>query len=132
MPFSDPIGYSSSDFFYVSALANNNTQDIDPVFCNNVNNTDAAIIDASCNVLTDNPNKIDTDYCTRAAICQNQVLAKKWTDLQTNHSGSGRKLEDIHTTWYVTCANTINLIVGIGLITWSCSSSIYQILKNGD
>lgn len=128
MPFSDPIGYSPSDFFYVSALANNQTQDIDPNFCNIINQTDPAIIDSSCNALISNPNTIDISFCIRAGICQNQTLANKWTEIKTNHSASGTKLKDIQMKWYVTCANSVNLIVGLGLITWSCSTSIYNIM----
>ena len=129
---SNPIGYSPSDFFYVSALANNNSQDIDPNFCNNIRNTEFSIIDASCNSLIYNENPIDISFCTKAAICQNQDLANKWSDLQTNHSGSERKLEDVQMSWYVTRANSVNLIVGIGLISWLCSKSIYEILRNED
>jgi len=130
MPFADPIGYNSGDFFYVSALANNNYQDVDKNFCKNVMDIEPNMIDASCNILIENTNVIDIPFCTKAAICQNQYLANKWTNLQTNHSGSGRKLEDVQITWYVTCANTVNLIVGIGLITWSCSKSIFQIMTD--
>lgn len=122
----DPIGYNPSDFFYVSALANNSSQDI---FCQTINQTDQAQIDASCNNLIQNTNSIDVSFCVQAGICQNQQLAQKWTNLQTNHSGSGRKLEDIQITWYVTCANSVNLIIGIGLITWSCTKSVYHIIN---
>lgn len=130
MSFNDPIGYSSSDFFYVSALANNNSQDVDKNFCKNVMDIEPNMIDASCNILVDNVNKIDLNFCTKAGICQNQYLANKWTNLQTNHSGSGRKLEDVQMKWYVTGANAFNLIVGIGLITLSCSKSIFKIMTD--
>lgn len=122
----DPIGYNPSDFFYVSALANNHEQDI---YCPTILQTDPAQIDASCNNLTQNTNPIDVSFCIQAGICQNQQLAEKWTDLQTNHSGAGRKLDDVQATWYVTCANSINLIIGIGLITWSCTKSVYRIVN---
>jgi hypothetical protein len=122
----DPIGYNPSDFFYVSALANNSSQDI---FCQTINHTDPAEIDASCNNLTQNMNDIDVSFCIQAGICQNQQLAQKWTNLQTNHSGSGKKLEDIQITWYITSANSVNLFLGIGLITWSCTKSVYHIMN---
>lgn len=124
--FKDPIGYNPSDFFYVSALANNDSQDI---FCQTINHTDPALIDASCNNLTYNKNAIDVSFCIHAGICQNQQLAQQWTNLQTNHSGSGKKLDDVQATWYVTYANSVNLILGIGLITWSCTKSLYRIVN---
>ncbi len=125
----DPIAYNPSDFFYVSALANNNSQDIDASYCQTIIHTDPALIDASCNNLTSNNNTIDVSFCIQAGICQNQQLAQQWTNLQTNHSGSGRKLEDVQAKWYITCANSVNLILGIGLITWSCSKSVYRIVN---
>jgi hypothetical protein len=127
--FKDPIGYNPSDFFYVSALANNSSQDIEQNFCQTIYHTDPALIDASCNNLTQNNNAIDVSFCIHTGICQNQKLAQQWTNLQTNHSGSGKKLDDVQATWYVTYANSVNLILGIGLITWSCTKSLYRIVN---
>jgi hypothetical protein len=127
--FKDPIGYNPSDFFYVSALANNSSQDIEQNFCQTIYHTDPALIDASCNNLTQNNNAIDVSFCIHTGICQNQKLAQQWTNLQTNHSGSGKKLDDVQATWYVTYANSVNLILGIGLITWSCTKSVYRIVN---
>jgi hypothetical protein len=127
--FKDPIGYNPSDFFYVSALANNSSQDIEQNFCQTIYHTDPALIDASCNNLTQNDNAIDVSFCIHTGICQNQKLAQQWTNLQTNHSGSGKKLDDVQATWYVTYANSVNLILGIGLITWSCTKSLYRIVN---
>jgi hypothetical protein len=128
--FKDPTGYNPSDFFYVSALANNSSQDIDPNFCQTIYHTDPALIDASCNNLTQNDNAIDVSFCIHTGICQNQKFAQQWTNLQTNHSGSGKKLDDVQATWYVTYANSVNLILGIGLITWSCTKSLYRIVND--
>jgi len=129
MSLSDPVGYSPSDFFYVSALANNRIQDINPEFCQQViGNTNGNSVINNCNLQT-NLGEIDIGNCVSAEICQNMNLAKEWTELQTNHSGSTTKLEDTQITSFVTSTNTVNLIVGIGLITWLLSKDIIHIFS---
>ena len=55
-------------------------------------------------------------------VCLNQQLVNTWTDQKINHAGSHQALDDSHASYNATVLNTMNLVVGIGFLTWALTS----------
>ena len=104
--FKNVVGYSPSDFFYVSALDSSQGANID---CANI---DLGNIDLG-NLQLGN---IDI------GVCLNKQLVNTWTDQKINHAGSHQALDDSHASYTATVLNTMNLVVGIGFLTWALTS----------
>jgi len=133
------IGYSPSDFFYVSALDSSRNINIDcaSIDFGNINaNTIENIRDMSENIIgnifgnlidTVNGNvlgNVDGNVVLQVYknICQNKGLVNSWTNHKVNHSGSTQALEDSQTNFNATLLNTINLVIGIGFLTWTLTN----------
>lgn len=115
------IGYSPSDFFYVSALDSSSGLTID---CANIDlgNVYGNVYDSG-NI----SGNISGNAKLYQNICLNQSLVKSWTDHKINHSGSSQALKDTQIHFNATVLNTVNLVIGIGFITWSLTSGwMYQ------
>lgn len=106
------VGYSPSDFFFVSALDSSRNTKID---CDNID-----LENLTENIVgQDEKKEIIQIYND---VCQNHDLVNSWTNQKINHSGSQQALEDSQTTFNATIMNTVNLVVGIGFITWSLTN----------
>jgi hypothetical protein len=106
------VGYSPSDFFFVSALDSSHKMDID---CANI---DLGNLNANVVGNTDMHDVVKV----YKHICENRDLVNSWTDHKINHAGSQQALDDSQTNFNASILNTVNLLVGIGFITWSLTS----------
>jgi hypothetical protein len=123
--YKNVVGYSPSDFFYVSALDSSQNLNID---CANIDlgnlsiNTIGNITDGNLvgNVL----GNVDGNVVVQMYkdVCQNKKLVNSWTNQKINHSGSQQALDDSQTSFNSTTLNTVNLLVGIVFLTWTLSS----------
>jgi outer membrane lipoprotein SlyB len=137
--YKNVVGYSPSDFFYVSALDSSQNINID---CANI---DLGILNANTigNITDENGNiignilgniignvygnvlgNVDGNVVLQVYkdICQNKGLVNSWTNHKVNHSGSTQALEDSQTHFNATMLNTINLVIGIGFLTWTLTN----------
>lgn len=123
--FKNVVGYSPSDFFYVSALDSSHGANID---CANI---DLGNIDLGNLQLGNIDLRHDAKNLKRKhkktlklykEVCLNQQLANTWTDQKLNHAGSSQALDDSHASYNATVLNTMNLVVGIGFLTWALTS----------
>ena len=101
--YKNVVGYSPSDFFFVSALDSSQDFKID---CGNIDiyKEDEKLA------------QIHRD------VCQNRDLVNTWTNQKINHSGSEQALKDSQTTFNATMLNTVNLLVGIGFLSWTLTN----------
>jgi hypothetical protein len=113
--YKNVVGYSPTDFFYVSALDSRDAWNLD---CGNVEALQKDAIDTA-NVMNIDSNIVINMY---KDICANKNLVDSWTNHKINHSGSEQGLQDSQTTFNATLLNTVNLVVGIGFVTWAISS----------
>ena len=120
------VGYSPSDFFYVSALESASNLKID---CANVDlgNLTANILGniTDGNIVGNVLGNVDGNAIVQVYkdICQNKDLVNSVTNQQINHSGSKQGLDDSQSTFNATVLNTVNLVIGIGFLTWALSSN---------
>jgi hypothetical protein len=120
--YKNVVGYSPSDFFYVSALDSSQNLEID---CANIDlgnltiDTIGNITDGNLvgNVL----GNVDGNVVVQMYkdVCHNKNLVNSWTEHKINHSGSKQALEDSQSSFNSTTLNTMNLLVGIGFLIWT-------------
>jgi hypothetical protein len=133
--YKNVVGYSPSDFFYVSAL--DSSQGID---CGNVELRNLALglpantIGINGTITTPmstgttpmstgtTPTPMDAKIKLYRDVCLNQSLVKSWTDHKINHAGSNQALNDAQMTYNASVLNTMNLVGGIGFIIWAMTS----------
>jgi hypothetical protein len=119
------VGYSPSDFFYVSALDYSRNLNID---CANIDfdNLNANTIGniTNGNRVGNIIGSVDGSAVIQVykKVCKNRDLVNSWTHQKINHSGSEQVLNDSQTAFNATLLNTVNLVVGIGFLTWSLTS----------
>ena len=123
--YKNVVGYSPSDFFYVSALDSSQNLDID---CANIDletlNTNTIGNITNGNLVGNVYGNVDGNVVVQMYkdVCHNKKLVNSWTEHKINHSGSTQALEDSQTNFNATMLNTINLVIGIGFITWTLSN----------
>ena len=120
--FKNVVGYSPSDFFYVSALDSSHGANIDcaNIDLGNINlgNIDLGNVELG-NISTSKESETLKLY---KQVCLNKQLVNTWTDQKINHAGSHQALDDSHASYTATVLNTMNLVVGIGFLTWALTS----------
>ena len=132
----EPVGYSSSDFFYVSALANDSNQNVNSSVCdnpeiNNPTNIELCQLNSNYEFISGNMvsgnmvsgnmvsgNMVSGNQCLELSLCKNKELANHLLSLKTTHSSSETRYKDTNMTWYKTILNTFNLSAGILLVSW--------------
>jgi hypothetical protein len=114
--YKNVVGYSPSDFFFVSALDSSQHLDID---CANID-----LGNLNANIIGNALGHVDGNVVVQVYkdVCKNQSLVNSWTNEKINHSGSQQALTDSQSTFNATILNTVNLVLGIGFLTWSLSS----------
>jgi hypothetical protein len=123
--YKNVIGYSPSDFFFVSALDSSQKLNIDcdSIDFGNLNaNTIGNITDG--NIVGNILGNIDGNVVAQVYknVCQNKTLVNSWTNQKINHSGSHQALTDSQSTFNATILNTVNLVIGIGFLTWTLTN----------